>query len=101
MAENSLFDHFFDDINRLLREGVNSKELIEVLAAVSVDLALNVAPDTEQAYLAIFDGIRNMTSAHVELNSPRDEEEVDESELLSNVEVDDEKFFIESNSTVH
>ncbi len=64
MNQKDLFQHCVADVQKLLEEGANPRELIEVLAAVSVELALQVAPSPEYAFLTVFEGLRDMAFVH-------------------------------------
>jgi hypothetical protein len=66
MKQKELFQHYAMDVGAKLDDGANPKELIEVLAAVSVNLAFQTAPTPEYALLAVLDGLRDMTLARVE-----------------------------------
>lgn len=76
MNKKELFQHYVADVQELLEKGANPRELIEVLAAVSVDLAIQVAPSPEYAFLTVFDGHRDMALVHAK----RGDEETSESD---------------------
>jgi hypothetical protein len=74
MNQNELYQHYVADVRELLEDGADPRELIEVLAAVSVDLALHIAPSAEYAFFSVLEGLRDMTLVHAKRG---EEEETD------------------------
>jgi len=72
MDSKEIFEHFSEEVAGLLDEGESPAEIAEILAAVSLDLALQTAPSPEHAYLAVLEGFKSMTAVHISLNEDED-----------------------------
>ena len=81
MDSKEIFEHFSDEVARLLDEGESPAEIAEILAAVSLDLALQTAPSPEHAYLAVLEGFKSMTAVRISLNEDDDSDEDADGEL--------------------
>lgn len=68
MNQKELFQHYVMDVRTRLEEGADARELVEVLAAVSLDLALNVAPSPVLAFSTVLEGLRDMAMVHAKRN---------------------------------
>lgn len=100
MKQKDLFQYYAADVRGQLDDGTNPRELIEVLAAVSVDLALQVAPTPEYALLAVLDGLRDMTLVHAKRDEDVGHEAQDDgNESEASEETMDAAIF--PNTTIH
>jgi len=73
MDQTEIFQHFSDEVQKLLEEGVAAADIAEMLAAVSLDLALQTAPSPEHAYRAVLGGLKAMTTVRISINEGDDE----------------------------
>jgi hypothetical protein len=81
MDQTEIFQHFSDEVQKLLEEGEAAADIAEMLAAVSLDLALQTAPSPEHAYRAVLGGLKAMTTVRISVNEGDDEvDDVESSE---------------------
>ena len=73
MDQTEIFQHFSDEVQKLLEEGEAAADIAEMLAAVSLDLALQTAPSPEHAYRAVLGGLKAMTTVRISINEGDDE----------------------------
>ena len=86
MNHKDIFQHIASEVSELIEEGAHPNEVAQALAAVSIDLALNMAPTPEHAFLTVLGALRNMTSAHINRNEA---ESVDSEDANDNDETEE------------
>ena len=99
MDQTEIFQHFSDEVQKLLEEGEAAADIAEMLAAVSLDLALQTAPSPEHAYRAVLGGLKAMTTVRISVNE--DDEEGDEVDDVESSEKEDTDYSVPAGATFH